>query len=500
MEPFLVARGLTKRFPGVLALDGVDFDLRAGEIHVLLGENGAGKSTLVKVLSGVMRPDEGELLLDAVPVRLDPPSVARAMGIGTVYQELALAPDMTVTQNIFLGRETVAGRIGMLDTRTMRREARRLLRLLDVELDPDTAVRRLSLASRQVIEIVRALAWHSRALIMDEPTSALSAHESEELFTRIARLKSEGVGIVYISHRLEEIERIADRVTVMRDGRVVAARSRADLDTAELIRLMVGRELSEAFPARAVRAGAELLRVEHLSVRGRVSDVGFTVHEGEVLGIAGLVGAGRSETLRCLVGLEQDGNASVFVRGRSVLINGPRDALRARIGLVPEDRHVQGLVLPMSVEQNIVLGAMPSCSRGGFLRFGCLAELARRYVARLRIRIASPRVRVATLSGGNQQKVVFARALAAGSEVLLLDEPTRGIDVGSKVEIYQLIAELAAAGKAIVVVSSELTELLGLADRIVVMRQGHVSATFAKADATQEKILAAALPREGLAA
>lgn len=499
MEPFLAVRGATKRFPGVLALDRVDFDLRPGEVHVLLGENGAGKSTLVKVLSGVVRPDEGLLLIDAVPVRLDPPSVARNRGISTVYQELALAPDMTVTQNLFLGRE-VTSRRRLLDRRAMRDEAQRLLGLLDVDLDPDTPVRRLSLATRQVIEIVRALAWRSRALIMDEPTSALSAHESEELFARLGRLKHEGVAIVYISHRLEEIERIADRITVMRDGRVVATRMRAESDTAELIRLMVGRDLAEAFPQRATETGPELLRVERLGVPRRVFEVSFAVRSGEVLGIAGLMGAGRTETLRAMVGLEPGSTGSVFIRGRQVRLTGPRDALRAQIGLVPEDRHGQGLILPMSVEQNIVLASLASCSRHGFLRFGCLAALARRYLSRLRIRVARSRVPVASLSGGNQQKVLFARALAAGSEVLLLDEPTRGIDVGAKVEIYDLIAEMARDGKAVVVVSSEMPELLGLADRIIVMRQGRVSATLARAEATQERILAAALPREEFAA
>ncbi len=478
MEPFLVAEGISKRFPGVVALDRVDFDLRPSEVHVLLGENGAGKSTLVKILAGAYRPDEGEIRLDGVPVRAHTPSAARLAGISTVYQELALAPDMSVAQNIFLGREATHGRGAILDIEEMRARTRELLHLLDLDVEPDEPVRRLSLAKRQGIEIVRALAWKSRALIMDEPTSSLSSHETEELFARVARLTAEGVGVIYISHRLEEIERIADRVTVMRDGRVVATVPRGAVDQAELIRLMVGRQLSETFPLRVPRPGDEMLRVEDLSVPETVHGVSFSVRAGEVLGIAGLIGAGRTETLRAVVGLDPKSAGRIFVAGRPVDIRSPRDALGARIGLVPEDRHAQGLVLGMSVQQNITLASLKMCSRRGFLAFRALRDLAERYIARLRIKVAGPSVSVGTLSGGNQQKVVIARALAAGSDVVLLDEPTRGIDVGAKAEIYELVAELAREGKAIVLVSSELTEILGLADRIAVMREGRISRTF----------------------
>ncbi len=381
----------------------------------------------------------------------------------------------------------------------MRARSRELLHLLDLDVDPDALVRRLSLAKRQGIEIVRALAWKCRALIMDEPTSSLSSHETEELFARLARLTAEGVGVIYISHRLEEIERIAHRVTVMRDGRVVATLPRGAAGQAELIRLMVGRQLSETFPRREPRPGDELLRVEGLSVPGTVHDVSIHVRAGEVLGIAGLIGAGRTETLRAVVGLDPRSGGRIFVSGRLVDIRSPRDALRARIGLVPEDRHGQGLVLGMSVQQNVTLASLEACSRRGFLAFRALRELAERYISRLRIKVVGPWVRVGTLSGGNQQKVVLARALAAGSDIVLLDEPTRGIDVGAKAEIYELIAELAREGKAVVLVSSELPEILGLADRIVVMREGRVSRTFERAEATQEAIMAAALPVEDAA-
>ncbi len=494
MDPFLVAEGISKRFPGVVALDRVDFDLRAAEVHVLLGENGAGKSTLVKILAGAYRPDEGEIRLDGVPMQVHTPSAARLAGISTVYQELALALDMTVTQNIFLGREVTHGPGALLDVDGMRARTRELLHLLDLDLDPDAPVRRLSIAKRQGVEIVRALAWRSRALIMDEPTSSLSSHETEELFARLARLTAEGVGVIYISHRLEEIERIAHRVTVMRDGRVVTTLPHGAASQAELIRLMVGRQLSETFPHREPRPGDELLRVEGLTVPGTVHDVSFSVHAGEVLGIAGLIGAGRTEALRAVVGLDRKSRGVVFVAGHRVDIRSPHDARQARIGLVPEDRHGQGLVLGMSVQQNVALASLEACSRRGFLSFRALRELAERYIRRLRIKVTGPSVRVGTLSGGNQQKVVLARALAAGSDVVLLDEPTRGIDVGAKAEIYELIDELAREGKAVVLVSSELPEILGLADRIVVMREGRVSRTFERADATQEAIMAAALP------
>jgi ribose transport system ATP-binding protein len=496
VDPFLVADGVSKRFPGVIALDSVHFDLRPSEVHVLLGENGAGKSTLVKILSGAYRPDAGEVRIDGQPVRVYSPSAARRAGISTVYQELALATDMTVAQNIFLGREEVRGWANLLDKGTMRVRTRDLLQLLDLDVDPDEPVRHLSIAKRQGIEIVRALAWKSRALIMDEPTSSLSSHETDELFSRIGRLTAEGVGVIYISHRLEEIERIADRMTVMRDGRVIATLDRGQADQGELIRLMVGRQLSETFPRRETKLGEELLRIEGLSVSENVHDVSFSVCAGEVLGIAGLVGAGRTETLRAIIGLDASSGGRIFVRGQPVAIHTPRDALAARIGLVPEDRHGQGLVLLMSVQQNITLASLEACLRRGFLAFGVMRDIALRYIGRLRIKVSAPSIRVGTLSGGNQQKVVIARALAAGSDIVLLDEPTRGIDVGAKAEIYELVAELAAEGKAIVLVSSELPEVLGLADRIMVMREGRVSRVFDRAEATQEMIMAAALPTE----
>lgn len=501
MEPVLAARSVSKRFPGVVALDRVDFELHAGEVHVLLGENGAGKSTLVKVLSGVYQPDEGTVLVDGSPVRLTVPSAARALGISTVYQELSLVPELSVAQNIFLGRELVGGPARLLRRDAMESETRRLLGLLDLDLDPHRPVRTLSVAQRQVVEIVRALAQRSRAIIFDEPTSALSAHETDELFERIRRLRADGVGICYISHRMDELPRIADRVTVMRDGRVVAAGLPAATPVAELVRLMVGRDLKDEFPTRRhAPSDEEALRIEHFGVPGKVWNVSFSVHRGEVVGLFGLIGAGRTELLRGLYGLEATTTGRILVAGRLVAIDSPREAIGHGLGLVPEDRHGQGLVLGMSVEQNIGLASLRACSELGLLSTTRLRRLAQQYIERLRIKVPSPQVRVATLSGGNQQKVVIARALAAECDVILLDEPTRGIDVGAKREMYELINDLAAEGKGVVLVSSELPEILGMSDRILVLRQGRIAAEFARRDATQEALLAAALPVETMEA
>jgi ribose transport system ATP-binding protein len=496
----VAVHGVTKTYPGIRALHGVDFALRPGEVHVLLGENGAGKSTLVKVLSGAVQPDAGSVELGGEPVELSSPHVAQAAGISTVYQELSLVPDMAVAQNIFLGRELVRGRLGALQRRAMLREARDMLRMLSVELDPSIPVRELSIALRQVVEIVRALARRSRVLILDEPTSSLSEQETDELFARLVQIKAEGVAICYISHRLEEIRRIADRVTVMRDGAIVAADLPATTPLGHLVELMVGRSISEEFPQRGGARGRPLLRVDGLSVPGKVHAASFEVHEGEVLGIFGLVGAGRTELLRGVFGLEPRTRGNIEIDGRPARIRSPRDAIAHGLALVPEERHGQGLVLGLSVRDNICLSSLEACSRHGALSRARVARLADQYIARLGIKARDRSVAVNSLSGGNQQKVVIARALAAGSRVLLLDEPTRGVDVGAKVEIYELINQLTSEGKAVVVVSSELPEILGLSDRILVMREGAVSAVLQREEATQESLLHSALPVAGAVA
>ncbi len=492
--------GVSKRYPGVQALDGVDVEVLPGEVHVLLGENGAGKSTLVKVLSGAVQPDAGTIRIAGETAVLPNPHAAQQAGISTVHQELSLVPDLTAAQNIFLGREICRPGTPILSRGEMEREARKLMASLKLDIDPNTPVRRLSLAVRQVVEIVGALAQNPRVLILDEPTSSLSEQETEELFDRIRQIRSEGVGVIYISHRLEEIERIADRVTVMRDGRVVEAGLPATTPLAALVRLMVGRDVSEEFPARDATIGEALLTVEGLTVPGVVDDVSFTLRSGEVIGIFGLVGAGRTELLRGLYGLDKAGGRAQ-VNGRQIVPDGsPRRSLDAKLALVPEDRHAWGLVLPMSIRDNICLSALDECTSRGALLRSRLEALAQRFMQAMRVKAPDTRVPVGNLSGGNQQKVVIARALAAGSDVILLDEPTRGVDIGAKIEIYQLIAQLAAEGKAVLVVSSDLPEVIGLSDRVLVMRQGRISAEFSKDDVSPEALLRAALPVEGAAA
>lgn len=496
--PALVAtRSVSKRFPGVIALDHIDFEVQPGEVHVLLGENGAGKSTLVKILAGAYQPDEGDVVVDGQTVELSSPAAARRRGISTVYQELSLVPQLTVAQNIFLGRELVIGSGGILRRAAMEAEAARLLGLLGVDVNPNRRVASLSLALRQVVEIVRALAQQVRVLILDEPTSALSANETDELFSRIRRLKADGVGVCYISHRMDELPRIADRITVMRDGRVVGSGLPVSTPPNELVRLMVGRDLVTEFPAQITPpSDDEVLRLEAFGIPHKIQRVSLEVHKGEIVGLFGLIGAGRTELLRGLYGLERGVTGKVFIGGQRAGISSPRQAIDRRLGLVPEDRHGQGLVLSMSVERNIAAAALSTCCRRGILLPGRVRRLAQRYIDGLRIKTAGPTGRVVGLSGGNQQKVVIARALATGAHVVLLDEPTRGIDVGAKREIYELIRALAAEGKGIVLVSSELPEILGLSDRILVMRQGQLSGELSRAEATQEKLLQLALPVE----
>lgn len=495
-EPLLVVKDVSKRFPGVLALDGVSFDLYPGEAHVLLGENGAGKSTLVKIISGVFAPDSGELAVNGTRVQDFSPQRAQALGVATIYQELTLVPDMTVMQNIFLGREpgVGAGMTAMIDFRDMQRQTEEILGRLGVHIDPHAMVRRLSIGHRQMVEIAKAVSMNARIIIMDEPTSSLSKQEVDELFNLIHQLKSQGVGIIYISHRLDEIFRIGDRCTVFRDGKWIATRRVGQVAIDELITLMVGRQLQDMFPKEAVEPGEEVLRVEGLCVPGKLRDISFSLRRGEILGMAGLIGAGRSELARAIFGAENVGSGRVFLYGREVNISSPRSAIKHRIGLIPEERRQQGLITMMSVRQNIVIAALDSLTRAGLLTFSMMDRLAKKYVEMLRIKTPSLYVSVSGLSGGNQQKVVIARWLCSQSDILIFDEPTRGIDVGAKVEIYQLMNHLVREGKAIIMVSSELPEILGMSDRVLVMRQGRITGEFARREATQEKIMALAIP------
>ncbi|MHA6625686.1 sugar ABC transporter ATP-binding protein [Pseudonocardia sichuanensis] len=474
-DPLLAMRGIVKQFPGVRALDGVDLDVAAGEVHCLLGQNGAGKSTLIKVLAGAHRPDAGEIVWAGDPVSFGAPQAADAAGIATIYQELDLVPGLSVAENIVLGHEP--SRMGFSRLRAAEDTARDLLRRLGhPEIPPRRELGRLSAAGQQVVSMARALARDARLIVMDEPSAVLDPEEVQNLFRVIRELTADGVAVVYISHRLEEIREIGDRVTVLKDGRTVARNLPArDTPTADVIRLMTGRTIEYVFPERAAAPSDEVvLEVEGLSRTGEFADVSFRVRAGEVLGLAGLVGSGRSEILETVYGARKASAGTVRVAGKALRAGSVPAAVRAGMGLAPEERKSQGLLLGEPVFRNVTLSALARFARGGFL--GPQADLgpAAQVTAQLDVRPADATRPVRTLSGGNQQKVVLARWLLQGCSVLLLDEPTRGVDVGARSEIYALVRRLAAEGAAIVLVSSEVPEVLGLADRVLVVREGRV--------------------------
>ena len=467
---------IDKHFPGVHALRSVQFDLQAGEVHALMGENGAGKSTLMKILSGIYAPDGGSICVNGSEVRIPGPRAAQALGIGIIHQELALMPDLTVAQNIFIGREPKT-RWGLLDDAALNRDAGAIFAAMNVPLDPRAVVRSLSIAKQQMVEIAKALSFRSRILIMDEPTAALNDAETNELFAIIRRLKSEGVGIVYISHKMDEIRRVSDRVTVMRDGAWVGTVAAADTPIETIISMMVGRDLDQtAARIPDLSAAPVALEVQGLT-RGRmVRDVSFSLRKGEILGFAGLMGAGRTEVARVIFGADPRDAGQIIVHGQSHKIRSPRDAVAAGIGYLSEDRKHFGLALGIDVRGNIALTSLERFS-DRFLRVNdsALARVAKGYIDSLAIRTPSDRQEVRLLSGGNQQKVVIAKWLLRDCDILIFDEPTRGIDVGAKAEIYRLLQSLAEAGKAIIVISSELPEVLRLSHRIAVMCEGRLT-------------------------
>jgi rhamnose transport system ATP-binding protein len=486
--PLLQVRGIEKTFPGVRALSGVSFDVRAGEVHALLGENGAGKSTLIKIISGVYQPDVGSILVDGREVQFASPDDARRAGVATIYQELLLFPELSVAENIFLGHAPLAG-AGRIDWRAMRVQAELLLSSLEIDdLSADEIVGALSVGNRQRVEILRALSHDARILIMDEPTAALTESDVSRLFDVVRRLKRRGVGVVYISHRLDEIFTIADRVTVLRDGAFVDARQVADTNAGELVQMMVGRRIDNLFPKVVAPVGRAVLEAKHIVRRPMTKSVSLAVRAGEIVGLAGLVGSGRSELAQTLFGITPAESGEIKLMGESVTINSPEDARSRGIAYVPEDRGVQGLVRPMSVLHNFSLAALGSLSRGGFIDRGAERRMAEQGVRRFSVKTSTVEEIAGRLSGGNQQKIVLGKWLANSPKLLILDEPTRGIDVGAKAEIHRLMCELAGAGVAILMISSELPEVLGMSDRVLVMREGRLVAEFDRAHATSESV------------
>ncbi|MBO2450983.1 sugar ABC transporter ATP-binding protein [Actinomadura barringtoniae] len=481
---------LRKTFPGVVALDGVDFDLRPGEVHVLLGENGAGKSTLIKALSGAHRPDSGRIVVDGAETEIRSAQDAQRLGIATIYQEFNLVPELTVAENLFLGRQP--RKFGLIDKRRMEREARELLERAGVDAEPGQRMGDLGIARSQMVEIAKALGQDARVLIMDEPTAVLTTGEVDRLFEIVRRLRERGVAIVFITHHLEEIPRIGDRVTVLRDGRSVGEVP-AGTPEDELVRLMVGRSIEQQYPRERSEAGAALLQVRGLGRDGAFADVSFEVRAGEVVGLAGLVGAGRTEVARAIFGADRYDGGEVLVEGRRLRSGDVHAALEAGVGLVPEDRKGQGLVLEADVGENLGLVTLGRASHGGFVdrsgQRGAAADIA----GKLNVRMSGLRQEVATLSGGNQQKIVIGKWLLADAKVLILDEPTRGIDVGAKVEIYQLINTLTASGHAVLMISSDLPEVLGMSDRVLVMARGRLAGELSADEATQDSVMALAV-------
>ena len=494
-EPIVELSMIAKQFGGVQALRGVDLKLLPGEVHALVGENGAGKSTLVKILAGIHRPDAGVMKVGGEVVELRSPIQAQALGIAVVQQEPMMFPDLDVAENVFMGRHP-RDRFGRVEWKRMYQEVDQLLASLDVSLSSHTPVQGLSVAEQQLVEIAKALSLQARVLVLDEPTAALSSHEVDELFAIVKQLRERRVAILFVSHRLEEVFTLADRLTVFRDGTHIITAPVSEMTTEAIIKYMVGRELSNLYPKSEAKIGEVVLEVRHLTRPGVFADVSFQLRRGEILGFAGLVGAGRTEVARVLFGIDQAESGETWLKGKQVRIRSPQQAMEYGIAYVPEDRHQQGLVMNFSIASNITLAILQLVSRLGLLDPRREQKIASEYSSRLRVRSSGVGQVVSALSGGNQQKVVLGKWLATNPSVLILDEPTRGIDVGAKAEVHRIISELAASGLAIILISSELPEVLAMADRVLVLHEGRITGTFPRSEATQERVMFAATGQE----
>ncbi|ASS65451.1 MULTISPECIES: sugar ABC transporter ATP-binding protein [unclassified Paenibacillus] len=489
----LELNGITKIFPGVKALDQVYFKLKPGEIHALMGENGAGKSTFIKVITGVYSPEEGEVFLDGARVDFRHPTDAQKAGIAAIYQHVTCYPDLSVTENIFMGHEKVRRGTGRIRWSEMHEEAGRLLNELGAAFSPKTPMGSLSVAEQQIVEIAKALSVDAKIIIMDEPTAALTGSESEELYRIAERLRDQGKAIIFISHRFEDMYRLASRVTVFRDSKYIGTWNVDEISNHDLIVAMVGREISQLFPKTEAERGEELLRVERLGRTGYFADISFSLRRGEILGLTGLVGAGRTEVCETLFGIARPDAGSIYIHGARRSLRNPLDAMRAGIGYLPEDRQKQGLVLEWGIGANITLPTLEKFREKGGISLRKEQETSKRLAEKLRVKAKSVFDLVSSLSGGNQQKVVFAKLLNADLDVLILDEPTKGVDVGAKSAIYEIISELACQGYGIVMVSSEMPEIIGMCDRVAVMREGRITAVLDREGLTQEAILSASM-------
>jgi len=490
-ERIIYMKGISKSFPGVQALDKVDLELYKGEVLAIVGENGAGKSTLMKILSGIYDKDEGQIFVNGDEVKMTSPLIAQNLGISTIYQEFNLIPSRNVAENIYLGRLPKNG-VGLVDYKMLHLKTKEIIDLFGLHLQTREMVANLSVAEQQVVEILKALAWDSSIIVMDEPTSALSFNETKKLFELINSLCERGVSIIYVSHRLEEVFEIADRIVVLRDGKKVGEMEVKEANIDRIIQMMVGREINQIFPHRSKNIGPVVMEVRNLTTRGEFYDISFELHCGEILGMAGLVGAGRTEMANAVFGVNIPESGDIFVSGQKVNINNPRDALRLGMGMVPEDRHKAGLILSMVIRENISLATLDEITKFGLINRNMEIERATKAFGQLDIRAPSIETLVMGISGGNQQKVILARWLQLNPKILILDEPTRGIDVGAKSEIFNIVRDLADRGVAVLMINSELHEVLGLSDRILVMSNGKLTGEFSGEEATPEKVMSCA--------